>query len=75
MPAKKLDGNTVRRKIFSLYDEDLRKLAELCKLAGITSQSLYIRELICVAHAERIMQKKETPCFYGQEKEKFDKML
>lgn len=71
MPVKKHEDMTVRRKIFSLYEEDLRKLRELCKQAEMTSQSLFIRELIAVAFTERIMQKKEVPCYYGAESQKW----
>lgn len=61
---------TVERRLYSLYPEQIKQLKELARAAGI-SQSNFLRELIQVAYAERILQKKEVPTRYGQEAQKF----
>lgn len=56
---------TVERRLYSLYPLSIQKLKELAKHAEM-SQSHFLRELIDVAYAERILQQKETPSFYSQ---------
>lgn len=43
----------VKRRLYSLYPEQIDKLAKLARKAGIP-QSQYLRELIDVAYADRV---------------------
>lgn len=65
---------TVERRLYSIYPAQIQKLKELAKLTGM-SQSHFLRELIDVAYAERVLQKKDVPRIYGEEVQKFDKVV
>lgn len=52
MAAKKAENEQVRRRLYSLYAEQITKLQELAAQAGI-SQSEYLRQLIDVAYVEK----------------------
>jgi len=65
-PPKMPDPNkpTIERKTYAMYPEDIRKLIEIAKKLDMSASSV-LRELINVAYVERILQKKETPCYYA----------
>lgn len=61
---KKDPEQAVRRRLYSLYPEQIRKLVELAAQSNI-SQSEYLRQLIDVAYVEKI-QGGNGRQYYGQ---------